>query len=73
MVDCYGEKPRLLPSEVMTETNMPKIPRVLEGHYHSMVNACIAGYGNATTVHLNMPDRLLKVFLWKSGYPQLEP
>ena len=51
MVDCYGEKPRLLPSKLMAETTMPAktIRRVPEGHYIQWVNACIAGYGNATT------------------------
>jgi hypothetical protein len=51
MVDCYGERPRLLPSKLMAETTMPKetIARVPEGHYLQWVNACIAGHGNATT------------------------
>jgi len=51
MVDCYGENPRLLPTKLMNETTMPKptLPRVPEGHYLQWVNACIAGYGNATT------------------------
>jgi predicted dehydrogenase len=51
MVDCYGERPRLLPSRLMAETTMPAktIARVPEGHYIQWVNACIAGYGNATT------------------------
>ena len=51
MVDCYGERPRLLPSKLMTELTMPAqtLPRVPEGHYLQWVNACIAGFGNATT------------------------
>lgn len=51
LMDCYGANPRLLPSSRMKETALPKpnIPRVPEGHYLQWVNACIAGYGNATT------------------------
>ncbi len=51
LVDCYGENPRLLPSKLMTETEMPKpvLARVPEGHYLQWVNACIAGYGKLTT------------------------
>jgi hypothetical protein len=51
LMDCYGENPRLLPTKLMTESNLPKetLPRVPEGHYLQWVNACIAGYGNATT------------------------
>jgi predicted dehydrogenase len=51
LMDCYAGNPRLLPSKLMTEKKMPaeKIKRVPEGHYLQWVNACIAGYGNATT------------------------
>src|SRR5436190_2009566 len=51
LLDCYGEKPRLLPTKLMNETKLPaeKIKRVPEGHYLQWVNACIAGYGNAKT------------------------
>jgi len=51
LLDCYGENPRLLPTRLMQEVNMPKekIKRVPEGHYLQWVNACIAGYGNAKT------------------------
>lgn len=51
LLDCYGANPRLLPTKLMTEKSMPKenIQRVPEGHYLQWVNACIAGYGNATT------------------------
>lgn len=51
LMDCYGENPRLLPTKLMKEKTMPKekIKRVPEGHYLQWVNACIAGYGNATT------------------------
>ncbi len=51
LLDCYGANPRLLPTKLMKEQNMPaeKIARVTEGHYLQWVNACIAGYGNATT------------------------
>jgi len=50
LVNCYGENPRLLPSSLMKQ-EMPKqvLPRVPEGHYIQWVNACIAGYGKATT------------------------
>ncbi|HEY6082222.1 MAG TPA: gfo/Idh/MocA family oxidoreductase, partial [Chitinophagaceae bacterium] len=36
---------------LMGEITIPKatIPRVPEGHYLQWVNACMAGYGNATT------------------------
>ncbi|MCH5599465.1 hypothetical protein [Niabella ginsengisoli] len=35
LMDCYGAKPRLLPTKVMKETTMPKatLKRVPEGHY----------------------------------------
>ncbi len=51
LLDCYGENPRLLPTKLMKEKKMPKetLRRVPEGHYLQWVNACIAGYGNATT------------------------
>jgi predicted dehydrogenase len=51
LLDCYGANPRLLPTKLMQEKKMPKetIKRVPEGHYLQWVNACIAGYGNATT------------------------
>jgi predicted dehydrogenase len=50
LMDCYGDKPRL-PTKLMKEKKMPaeKLKRVPEGHYLQWVNACIAGYGNATT------------------------
>ena len=50
LADCYGAKPRLLPTTRMQE-QLPgeTIPRVPEGHYLQWVNACIAGYGNAQT------------------------
>lgn len=51
LIDCYGGNPRLLPTRLMKEKTMPKqtLKRVPEGHYLQWVNACIAGYGNATT------------------------
>ncbi len=51
LLDCYGENPRLLPTKLMKETNLPAetIKRVPEGHYLQWVNACMAGYGNAKT------------------------
>jgi predicted dehydrogenase len=51
LLDCYGENPRLLPTKLMKETNLPaeKIKRVPEGHYLQWVNACMAGYGKAQT------------------------
>jgi hypothetical protein len=51
LMDCYGANPRLLPTKLMKETNLPaeKIKRVTEGHYLQWVNACIAGYGKAQT------------------------
>jgi predicted dehydrogenase len=51
LFDCYGANPRLLPTKLMQERTMPAetIRRVPEGHYVQWVNACIAGYGNATT------------------------
>ncbi len=51
LIDCYGENPRLLPTRLMKEKNMPreKIKRVPEGHYLQWVNACIAGYGKGET------------------------
>ncbi len=51
LLDCYGANPRLLPTRLMKEKELPKetIKRVPEGHYLQWVNACIAGYGNAAT------------------------
>ena len=51
LADCYGAKPRLLPTKLMKDVKMPKqtIQRVPEGHYLQWVNACIAGYGNGKT------------------------
>jgi hypothetical protein len=51
LLDCYGANPRLLPTKLMKEVTLPKetIARVPEGHYVQWVNACIAGYGKATT------------------------
>lgn len=51
LMDCYGANPRLLPTKLMKEKQMPKetIKRVPEGHYLQWVNACRAGYGNAKT------------------------
>lgn len=51
MADCYGENPRLLPTRLMKETSLPKetLPRVPEGHYLQWVNACLKGFGKATT------------------------
>ncbi|MDP4263148.1 MAG: Gfo/Idh/MocA family oxidoreductase [Bacteroidota bacterium] len=51
LFDCYGANPRLLPTSLMKEKTMPQpsIRRVPEGHYIQWVNACITGYGNATT------------------------
>lgn len=51
LLDCYGANPRLLPTKLMKDVAMPKetLQRVPEGHYLQWVNACRAGYGNATT------------------------
>jgi hypothetical protein len=51
LMDCYGANPRLLPSLLMKEKQMPKqtIKRVPEGHYLQWVNACIAGHGKGET------------------------
>lgn len=49
LADCYGAEPRLLPTTLMKDKQMPAetIKRVPEGHYIQWVNACIAGYGKA--------------------------
>ena len=49
--DCYGANPRLIPTILMEEKEMPKetIARVPEGHYLQWVNACIAGYEDGKT------------------------
>lgn len=50
LIDCYGANPRLLPTLRMNELDVKQtLPRVPEGHYLQWVNACRAGYGNATT------------------------
>ncbi len=48
MGDCYGEKPRLLPTKLMKEVTLPpqKLARVPEGHYLQWVNACLKGFNN---------------------------
>ncbi len=50
LADCYGAKPRLLPTTKMNGT-LPKetIARVPEGHYVQWVNAAIDGYGKGKT------------------------
>ncbi|MBI1342705.1 MAG: gfo/Idh/MocA family oxidoreductase [Terrimonas sp.] len=51
LMDCYGARPRLLPTRLMQEEKLPPetIKRVTEGHYLQWVNACMSGYGNAKT------------------------
>lgn len=51
LLDCYGENPRLLPTRLMKEKQLPqpKIQRVKEGHYQQWVNACIEGHGKGKT------------------------
>ena len=51
LADCYGAKPRLLPTRLMSTTELPKetLKRVPEGHYVQWVNACIDGYGKGVT------------------------
>ncbi len=51
LADCYGDNPRLLPTKLMKESNLPSttLARVPEGHYVQWVNACIAGYGKGST------------------------
>jgi predicted dehydrogenase len=50
IADCYGANPKLLPTKNMNDLNLPEtLPRVPEGHYLQWVNACLKGYGNATT------------------------
>jgi predicted dehydrogenase len=50
MCECYGANPTLLPTSKTKETNVPQtLARVPEGHYLQWVNACLAGFGNATT------------------------
>jgi hypothetical protein len=50
-MDCYDANPRLLPTRLMKEIELPKLtlPRVPKGHYLQWVNACIAGYGKGIT------------------------
>ena len=46
MCDVYGANPRLIPTVLTDDINVPKsIDRVPEGHYVQWVNACMAGYG----------------------------
>ncbi|MFT3934732.1 MAG: Gfo/Idh/MocA family oxidoreductase [Chitinophagaceae bacterium] len=50
MCECYGANPTLLPTSKTKDITVPQtLPRVPEGHYVQWVNACIAGFGNATT------------------------
>lgn len=50
LFDCYGENPRLLPTKLMKERELPagKTEKVPEGHYLQWVNACIKGKGNGS-------------------------
>jgi len=44
--DVYGANPRLIPTALTDDINVPKsMDRVPEGHYVQWVNACMAGYG----------------------------
>jgi predicted dehydrogenase len=46
MCETYGANPKLLPTSLRKEANVPKtLARVPEGHYVQWVNACLAGYG----------------------------
>lgn len=49
MCGTYGANPQLLPTQKTSEVSVPeKYDRVPEGHYLQWVNACLAGYGNAS-------------------------
>tara|TARA_R110000868_G_scaffold408293_7_gene691081 strand:+ start:34651 stop:36114 length:1464 start_codon:yes stop_codon:yes gene_type:complete len=47
MCSTYGENPRLLPTSLTEQTEVPQtIERVPDGHYQQWVAGCLAGYGN---------------------------
>ena len=50
MAGCYAENPRLLPTSLTEQHQLPvkyaRVPGSAEGHYAQWVEACIAGYGN---------------------------
>lgn len=49
MCGTYGANPQLLPTNKTQQVKVTaKYDRVPEGHYLQWVNACLAGYGNAT-------------------------
>jgi predicted dehydrogenase len=59
MCDTYGRNPRLLPTSLNENVNVPEsLPRVeggIPGHYAQWVNACIAGYGSKEYNELSSP------------------
>lgn len=59
MADTYAANPRLLPKELMLNTNTPKtlyrVPGNESGHYTQWVEACIAGYGSVADKQLSAP------------------
>jgi len=50
MAGCYAENPRLLPTSLTEQHQLPvkyeRVPNGSGGHYAQWVEACIAGYGN---------------------------
>lgn len=79
LVDCYGDNPRLLPTRLMKETQLPPetLHRVKEGHYQQWVNACIAGLGNLPvsspfefagpfTESILIGNLAIRSFIWKN-------
>lgn len=59
MCSTYGIDPRLLPTSLTENINVPpSIPRVeggIPGHYAQWVNACIAGHGSKEYNELSSP------------------
>ncbi len=50
LADLFGENPRLLPTERLSETvgveqRYERVPNAIDGHYAQWVEACLAGYG----------------------------
>lgn len=59
MCGTYGRDPKLLPTSLTDEINVPqtlyRVPEGDRGHYNNWVEACIGGYGSAAYKNLSSP------------------
>lgn len=68
MAGLFGRKPRLLPTKLMAQTNLPAsrypyVPRGTEGHQTQWVNACKQGYGAYTSSSFDKSGPLTETVL----------